>query len=83
MRVSEGKEREREKPHERVEYLALIRANATNAYLKVFLFKSMSHALPCASECVSVCVCVRAATFPQSLRPTRCAFFNSSLRCLC
>lgn len=56
--MSEGKEREREKPHERVEYLALIRANATNAYLKVFLFKSMSHALPCASECVSVCVCV-------------------------
>lgn len=56
MRVSEGREREREKPHERVEYLALIRANATNAYLKVFLFKSMSLALLCASECVSVCV---------------------------
>lgn len=60
MRVSEGKEREREReePHERVEYLALIRANATNAYLKVFLFKSMSLALLCASECVSVCVCM-------------------------
>ncbi len=93
MRVSEGRERARERerererervePHERVEYLALIRANATNAYLKVFLFKSMSLARLCASECVCLCVCVRAATFPQSLRPTRCAFFNSSLRCLC
>lgn len=64
MRVSEGREREREKPHERVEYLALIRANATNAYLKVFLFKSMSLALLCASECV--CMRCDFPTKPQA-----------------
>ncbi len=91
MRVSEGRARERERERERESGTTwkgwVPRSDTSKCYKRVLksvpLQIHVARSPVCLWVCVSVCVCVRAATFPQSLRPTRCAFFNSSLRCLC